>query len=336
MGQINRDDMTAAGAADPGWSHYWAQGHLHSCPTTFSGFYGPQTQALWQRFASRLGPADRVLELGCGNGGLLRFLAGQFEVGTEPTLIGVDAAQLNPTGQVGDEGAGATPRFTLHSETAFDALEPTAEFTGLISQFAFEYGATESAWDAVGGAIAPQCNLCWVLHKQGSRLQRVAQDECVVLRALLEPQGVLERAAQMLPLLLQAATPAGRQALNSSPAAVATRSHYNAAVAGLMEQARALTHGGYAEESLQQISVLLGSVPQLGRARAETELQQLRSGLVAHLARLDALCASALDAPAIEQYRTRLERLGFRSITVSTLSEHGEEMGWVLEGLREQ
>lgn len=335
---MKREDMTSAGAPDSGWSSYWAQGHVHSCPTSFSGFYGPNTQALWQRLAAKLVDTDRVLELGCGNGGLLTFIAGQLRAGESPRLVGVDAAELNPSamrgGGTGDpDGAG---QITLRASTPFESLEPTREFTALISQFAFEYGATEAAWAAISGAIAPRLCTTQQSIQRGARLEQVAQDEALLLRTVLAPDGLLVRASEMLPLLMHAATEEGRRALNGNPAAVAVRSHYNAAVSELIERARALTYGGYAEEVLQRLSVLLGGVPQIGISRARVELQQLDSELSAHLARLDALCASALDGIAIDQYQARLERLGFRAMSISVLSEQGAEMGWVLEGLREQ
>lgn len=319
-------------AAAAAWSHYWTAGHEHSCPTSFDGFYGPQLQAFWRRQAAALGPDDVALDLGCGNGALLRFLLSQFPPERAPALIGVDAAELRPGWLVGP----IARRVTLHSGTRFEAL-PLADASVSLaaSLFGIEYGDIGAAWSELQRVLRPRSRVAFVLHKKGSHLHAVAADDIVVGRAALAPGGVVALARQLVPYLGQAATEAGRTALRSNRDAEAARAQFNAATAALVDLSRLLKHGHYAHDILGAVTrVLAGAGPGLG-ALIEQRLEGLRGGVEDHLARITALRSSALDQAGVNGLRERLQQAGFSPAAPATITEKEHEMGWVLEAERE-
>lgn len=320
----------APGAA---WSRYWTAGHEHSCPTSFDGFYGPQLQAFWRRQAAMLGPDDAVLDLGCGNGGLLRFLWSQFPPDSSPALVGVDAADLRPDWLHGS----ITRRVAVHSGTSFESLPLAAGSVSLAaSLFGIEYGNVDAAWVELQRVLRPRCRVAFVLHKRGSRLDAVAADDIVIGRAALAPDGVLSVAHALVPHLELAATESGRAALSSDRDAEATRARFNAAIDALVDLSRLLKHGEYAHEILGAVTrVLSGAGPGLGAVITQ-RLDSLRKGVEDHLARIMELRSSALDRAALDVLRKRLEQAGFSLAEPATISEQEHEMGWVVEGGRER
>lgn len=314
------------------WSRYWAAGHEHSCPTSFDGFYGPQLQAFWRRQALALAPDDVVLDLGCGNGALLRFLWAQFPPDRAPALVGVDAADLRSDWLHGP----IARRVTVHAGARFDSL-PLADASVSLaaSLFGIEYGASEAAWSELQRVLRPRSRVAFVLHKQGSRLDAVAADDIVVCRAALAPDGVLALAQAMVPYLTLAATEAGRAALRSDREAEAARARFNAAAEALVDLSQLVKHGEYAHDILGAVTrVLAGASAGLGAVVGQ-RLDGLRGSIEDHLARITGLRASALDPAALDAMRQRLGRAGFSLAEPATISEQEHEMGWLLEGERE-
>lgn len=312
------------------WSRYWAAGHEHSCPTSFDGFYGPQLQAFWRRQAAVLGPDDVVLDLGCGNGALLRFLWSQFPPDRVPALIGVDAADLRSDWLRGP----VTRRVTVHAGTGFESL-PLADASVSLaaSLFGIEYGASEAAWSELQRVLRPRSRVAFVLHKRGSRLDAVAADDIVLCRAALAPDGVLALAQSMVPYLALAATEAGRAAVRSDRDAEVARARFNAATEALVDLSRLVKHGEYAHDILGAVTRVLAGAG-LGAVVGQ-RLDSLRGSIEDNLARITGLRASALDPAALDAMRQRLGGAGFSLAEPATLSEQGHEMGWVLEGERE-
>lgn len=314
------------------WSRYWKAGHPHSCPTSFDGFYGPQLQAFWGRQAATLGPDDVALDLGCGNGALLRFLWSQFPAERAPRLVGVDSADLRSDWLHGP----ISHRVSVHAGATFDSL-PLADASVSLaaSLFGIEYGASEAAWSELQRVLRPRSRVAFVLHKRGSRLDAVAADDIVVCRAALTPDGLLTAAQSMVPYLVLAANEAGRAALRADRNAEAARARFNAATDALVDLSGLLKHGEYAHDILGAIKrVLAGAGAGLGAVIGQ-RLDALRGSIEDHLARITGLRESALDPAALEAMRQRLERAGFSLAPPATIAEQGHEMGWVLEGERE-
>ena len=314
------------------WSRYWKAGHEHSCPTSFDGFYGPQLQAFWRRQAAVLGPGDVALDLGCGNGALLRFLWSQFPPDRVPALVGVDAADLRSDWLHGP----IARRVSVHAGARFDALPMADASVSLAaSLFGIEYGASEAAWSELQRVLRPRSRVAFVLHKRGSHLDAVAADDILVCRAALASDGVLALAPPMVPYLVLAATEAGRASLRSDRSAEAARLRFNAATEALVDLSQLVKHGEYAHDILRAINrVLAGAGPGLGAVIGQ-RLDDLRGSIEDHLARITGLRESALDPAALDAIRQRLGRAGFSLAEPATIAEQGHEMGWALEGERE-
>lgn len=322
-------DKASGSASEVSWSRYWSAGHEHSCPTSFDGFYGPQLQAFWARQCTGLTPNDLVLDLGCGNGGLLRFLHARFPEGASPQFRGVDAARL----RTGSFGAGA-PFITVHERTSFRALPLAPASVSLaISQFGLEYDNSDECWAEVLRVLRPAARVAFVMHKRGSRLDRVAADEVVIGRAALDA-GLFDQASALLPYLQRAATPAGRVALSQDPAAAEARAAFNASSSAVEGLSGLLRHADYATDILRDVSVVLQAVTEGRAASPASVLQLLRQGVEDHLQRITALRACALDERGIGRVRERLLTAGFALTDAATIAEAGNEMGWTLEGQR--
>jgi len=324
---LHADVEKASGGAS--WSRYWAAGHEHSCPTSFTGFYGPQLQGFWARQCQGLSPQDLVLDLGCGNGGLLRFLHSRFQPGESPRLCGVDAASL----RTGGFGAAASV-ITVYERTPFRALPLVPVSVSLaVSQFGIEYDNSDEAWAELLRVMRPGARVAFVLHKHDSHLDRVAADELVIGRSALD-SGLFDRALAMLPYLKRAASEAGRSALSRDTAAEAARAAFNSACAAVEGLQGLLRHGGYAGEILGSVTQVLSEVASGGGFGAGDRLEPLRQGVQDHLTRIAALRASALDAEGLQRVRARLLTAGFALAEAATVSESGNEMGWTIEGQR--
>ena len=321
-------------ASEESWSRYWAAGHLHSCPTSFDGFYGAAVQAFWREHCRRLGDDDVVLDLGCGNGGLLEFMRACLAGGGQmPRLYGVDAAALRPPAPGAD---GEADRPILHERTRFDRLPfETAAVSFAVSQFGFEYGAGPAAWAELFRVLRGQASVAFVVHKRGSLLDTVAADESTIASVALSPDGVVQVASALAPYLKQASTPAGREAVAADPAARRTRERYNATVDVLVNLSRLVNHGQYARDILGALAEVLSALPDLPLDQAQTRIDHLRQGLSDHLARISELRRRALDASQAQVWRDRLAQQGFTVPDIRVLVEGDREMGWILEGRRD-
>ncbi|HUR40736.1 MAG TPA: class I SAM-dependent methyltransferase [Verrucomicrobiae bacterium] len=321
----------AAATGEAAWSRYWAAGHAHSCPTSFAGFYGPQLQAFWGRQAAVLGPEDLALDLGCGNGALLRFFWSRFDAGRAPALVGVDAAELRPDWPAGPVMA----RVTIHPRTRFHALPLASESVSLAaSLFGIEYANDEATWTELARVLRWRARVAFVLHKRGSHLDALAADEIVVARAALAADGVLALARALLPFLARAASDAGRVGLAGDREAEEVRGRFNAATETLANLSEFVKHGEYAHDILAALMKVLGEAGGGFGAMLGQRLETLRAGVADHLSRIEALRHCALDPAGVQAMRNRLQQGGFVLAPAATIAEQGYEMGWVLEGGR--
>lgn len=313
--------------AETAWGRYWAAGHRHSCPTSFDGFYGAAIQAFWRQHAGRLGADDVVLDLGCGNGGLLEFMRSCLGgAAAMPRLHGVDAAALHP-------GPGAAG-LVLHERVRFDRLPlDTASVSLAVSQFGFEYGAEPAAWAELFRVLRPRATVAFVAHKRGSVLDRVAADESAIAGAALAADGVLAEALALAPYLHRASLPGGVEAVSADPVAQRARARYNAAVDVLVNLSQLVDHGQYARDILGALANVLSALSDL--PQAQTRLDQLRQGLTDHLARISELRRHALDERQAQEWRERLVGQGFAVPELRVLREGDREMGWIVEGRRD-
>lgn len=320
--------MTGAAEATERWTRYWAAGHLHSCPTSFHGFYGPDIQAFWRGRCEGLAADDVVLDLGCGNGGLLRFIRSCMPADRAATLVGVDAAAVLE--------AAPGDGILLHGKTRFASLPVESGSVSLaVSQYGFEYGDEPGAWEELFRALRGRAGVTFIVHKRGSKLDAVAADESAIATAAVSESGLLAAGEALVPYLVQAATPAGRRELESNPQAAEARARYNAAVDVLANLAELLKHGQYARDILAATADVLAVAQTVAVAESVQRLGRLRDQLRDHLGRIAELRRCALDADGVEAWRARLQGAGFSLPDTQVLREGSYEMGWIVEGRRD-
>lgn len=322
--------------ASAGWSRYWAAGHAHSCPTSFPGYYGPNIQSFWQRQLAACQPGETLLELGCGNGGLLKFLAEQSAVEALPTLLGIDFAQLKPTQlQTLMLPAAKQQRISIRGDVRFEAL-PFADSSvdAVVSQFAVEYAQGDSVWQEMLRVLKPQARIALLIHKSGSRLDAVASDEIDIAERLLAVGGVFDQARHMIPLVARAATSAGRQALATDNSALKHREAFNQASQQLQQAAAQCQFGGYALEILDTIAHRVFNAAAISSQSAITQLADIRMATEEHLERIRALHASAFCEDQVRTLCARFEGAGFAMIEPHVIAEQGHEMAWALSGVK--
>ena len=328
---------TADSAVSHEWSAYWAEGHAHSCPTTFAAYYGANTQAFWAEMLGRVQPDDCWLELACGGGGLIELVTQCVPGARMPRVIGVDLAEVKAVVTRRVSRALPEVRARINVVEQVDAASlplPDASVSYLVSQFGFEYVSREPVQFECARVLAPRASLGLILHKRGSKLHRLALAERAVARAALASDGLLACCRAAIPVARDAR--AGMLAGDQAARAAQVRERYNAAVRSLLAVAEVSGASEYAEEMLHACSALVTGRDGGAVATALQQLDALCLSTRAQSGRLQALDRAALDSDALAELEGWLSSIGFTSIETSTLYEAGHEMGWTLRSTREQ
>ena len=113
------------------WSDYWAQGYLTSFGQDIKSNYTGKLKSCWLEFAEKLNCNDKVLDIGTGNGALIRLI--QENSSVQFNVIGVDKAIVN------EKVAGIESLNILSNVSAEVLPFETAEFDAIVTQFAIEY-----------------------------------------------------------------------------------------------------------------------------------------------------------------------------------------------------
>lgn len=319
------------------WSRYWATGARHSCPTSFADHYGCATQHFWIEQFGQMGAQDHVLELGCGNGSLIRFMASQ-DICLPRRMDAIDASVLDTVWQQ------SLPEAWQSRLTVWPAVDarrlPLADgsVNHVYSQYALEYIAREdgapSIWTELARVAAPQARLALIVHHRQSHLTQVAAAEREHCDWMLRENGVFALAQQALPLFTLAATPAGRQRLVTDAGAQMLRAQLNMQLDALSARAAALPHAEVLDESaraLMRVLHLAGAAPEPARQA----LQNLRQRLEDNRLRVAELVDAAVDTVVLDEWRHRLRDVGFMRMNAMEIHEQNLLFGWGIEASRE-
>ncbi|MEW6169542.1 MAG: class I SAM-dependent methyltransferase [Pseudomonadota bacterium] len=316
---MNRNNAERARA----WGRYWATGVRHSCPGSFTDHYGESTRAFWREQFDRLKATDTVLELGCGNGSLIRLLGSTQR--TAPLRVhAVDLAQIDRK-WLEDLGEDLRSRIELHPNTSAAAMPiADAAITRVYSQFALEYFVSQEVWSELDRVMAPGVQIAVIAHRRGSRPWTVARAEHAHCDWLLQPGGALDQAQRILPLL--AAVRTGQRA---AAATEAERARFNATFAALAERAARLGFGDILHETAEAVMRILGGAPADVEAAARL-LADLRRRIEDNRLRVAELVEHALDERAAADWAQRLRQSRFSDVELGELSESGYLFGWRL------
>lgn len=135
------------------WTVFWAeQGPRSRCLARAPDLSDP-LDAHWRRFASKLPPMTRVIDLGCGAGTVGRALRAEA---SGLLVTGIDIADVPPSGD---------PQLELLPGTAMESLPLADEMFGAaVSQFGYEYGRSELTAKEVARVLAPGAPFSFLVH----------------------------------------------------------------------------------------------------------------------------------------------------------------------------
>lgn len=305
------------------WSEYWAKGALHSCPSSFEGFYGDTTQAFWCHQIDMCGSGDTLVDLCCGNGGLLAFVAERLQSERTLDLVGVDSATLD---------AGVLRKLCrryrnlrIFDQTAIENI-PVADASVHLatSQFGVEYALDDLFWAELARILASSARAAWIVHHADSALISVATDELKLHRSMCEPGGVLELARQVIQAIGNVKPVEQRASFER------IRRRYNDAVRCLLKLSGGFQNPHLVHDALRPLVDLIASATgtnlQISLSRFENLVRETRG----HMSRLDAMCAAALDDMAIASVLERFSSMGLSPVAPSKIYESGQFMGVAL------
>lgn len=309
------------------WSRYWSGEVRHSCPGSFVGHYGVATEAFWGGRFELIRPEHCVLEVGCGNGSLIRLLDHAGTTVRPSIFHAVDAARLNTRWleSLSDE---LRARVRLFAETPVQQL-PLADHSidHVYSQYALEYCADASAWSELGRVLKPAATFAAIVHHRDSHLARVATCERDHCDWLLQEDGVLAHAERILPFMVAAS---GAQASGQRPCGVAAeiaRSMFNAVLAELSQRAQAGEFTDVLDDTAQRIMRMLQSAKATGAGPEQAGLQRLREELIDHRLRVAELVAHALGRRQLADWTDKLRAMGFGTIEINEIREGSYLLG---------
>src|SRR5690606_29083898 len=120
----------------------------------------------WRERFAHIIDADHVLELGCGNGSLIRWLA-EAGVHWPASVDAVDLAELD-AGWLARLPSALGSRVRLHPRMSATQLPlADASVTQVWSQYALEYFADSACWQSLARVCAPRARLAAIVHHRG-------------------------------------------------------------------------------------------------------------------------------------------------------------------------
>lgn len=286
----------ASPASVAAWSRYWQGGHQSSC----DGAAAESALAVWQSTVALLPPGGSLLELGCGNGALLRRLAGQAPAAH---LVGIDRADILAGPDL--------PGVALHGGTAIEQVPfPDAAFDLAISQYAMEYSDWSRGIAEMMRILRPGGHFRLLVHSHASAIVARSRSQGDALRQLLDGP---------LPAALDAAMRALADAAQAGSGDTIDRARAaTARFAALLDQAAAAPWGGDAGPMVAAALDAMRAAPRAFAAMppdaAQAAAEELHRRLADQQQRFADLERAALDPPALARLVARLEQCGGQDI----------------------
>lgn len=313
------------------WSRYWASGARHSCVGSFADDYAGAIRRFWEPHLSALQPRDRMLDIGTGNGPLVKLAVDVgSKQGIPPRVDAVDLAKPAP-----DWLASMPPevvgRLHFHAGVAAEALPfSDASFELVTSQFGIEYADLDMALDEVFRVVASTGRVALVCHHRDSVLFAVAGAECGHLQWLLDESGLFAATEALLPVMARLATPEGAMSVQRDTDAARVRGNFNQRMQALSTRAAQQAVPDCLHETAQALMALLSAASQRGSAASLQDLQRLGESLADSALRSRELQAHALDEARADAVLSLSEAAGRRAVATE-LVDAGRLIGWGIE-----
>lgn len=320
------------GLRERAWSSYWATGALQSCPDPAAADYGPVTSRFWLAFLAGLGSDSRLLELGCGNGALVKLAMERGPQAGDWRIDAIDLARLQPWM---DFGPAAQARVRFHGETSMESLPfENQSFSHVASHYAIEYAEQERAWSEVFRVCRPGASIALILHYRDSLPFDIAGMELGHVQWVLESNGLFDTVLELAPYAAMAATSLGLERLKSDTTAMELRQRYNRLQQELGDRAKASAYPQVLDAAAAAAGEVLQRAKTRGRDEAEALLGTVKEGFEDASFRYAELQQHALDDTALERLTARLAAHGFALRHSEALREHAAVVGWAVHAVR--
>ena len=296
--------MTGAGKRQA-WASFWRedQGRNGGCLAGAAGELGHIQKTMWEGFAAMLPKGGRVLDLGTGDGIVLKQLAGARR---DLRLTGVDSAPALPR---------PSGKLRLMADVAMEQLPfPDSRFEAVVSQFGYEYGDTAAVAREAARVLVPGGRYAFLVHHREGPVVAHNAGRADALRWAVVDSGILDRAralAKARTALALPTPPAFRDAIGD-----AARLFPGQPVAAEIAQA-----------ALQALS--------LQPHHSLAMLDEIGSKGAGELVRLEALAGAARDESGAQVLVEQLREAGLQADPAKpVLNRAGRPFAWRLEGHR--
>ena len=150
------------------WTQYWSQGNLTTFSGVFEDGYEGEVKEFWWRVFTNFSKKDRVLDLGTGNGALLRLLSDfAAESDINFNAIGIDFANIARLRDVKFSNL----KTVIHSETSMENTGLISNSVDhVISQYALEYSKLTKSVPEIIRIMKKHSTLSAIMHSSDSKL----------------------------------------------------------------------------------------------------------------------------------------------------------------------
>lgn len=281
------------------WDRYWHANRLAACCAQQDLNYGGAILAGWDAFFASFESGARLLDIGTGNGAVaLMAAAAARRSGKRFEIHGVDSAAIDPARFV-LENRILLADVKFHGSTRAESLPfEAAGFDGVTGQFALEYSDVAATLRELCRVCRRGARLRFVIHAQEGSPVASARADLDELAAVFEASGIVAKARECL-RSAYAFEHAVVEDLHKQELAQRSREIY-------VEAARRLDARYATSPSREVIGEFLSLVRNDWERRRQLTLDQVLSHLdvfetelTAHMARLRAMCAAALDHSAV-------------------------------------
>lgn len=288
------------------WADFWREDQSArggGCLATAGGELAASQSALWQDFADSLPKKARVLDLGTGDGIVLRHMASRR---SDLRLTGVDSAPFLPP---------AKGRIRLQPNVAMEELPfAAASHDAVVSQFGYEYGDTSRAAAEVRRVLADGGRFLFLVHRADGPVVAHNQRRAAALRWAAMESGLLDKARTV--------ATARRTLPLPTPASFAE---------AVGEAAGRFGRDSVAAEIAQAVMQSLG--PGLGPQESLAALAEIERRAKGELMRLEALAVAARDDAGAAALAEELRAVDLDAQPPGTIANRsGEPYAWTLAG----
>lgn len=290
------DSSTARASVNAAWSDFWAdrqRGTGGGCLPAHSKGVEDAQRTAWRTFAKKIRKNGRALDLATGDGRVLQWVGGER---TDLKLTGVDLARELPP---------PPPRTKMLSGVPMEKLPFSGRrFDAVISQFGYEYGATDEISREVARVAALEAKLGLMVHRGDGPILEHNLTRRDQIRWVLDDHGLIDKVMAGLTL--------------GAGAAQAIMPMINSTV---QEAARLFGQGSVGweiPEAIRQSLVLGARDTRSGLVGMIKTIEAKARNEITRIEALQGACRTADMRDAIEQ---QLTEVGFIDITTSRIDD---------------